>query len=88
MAHPTLAWRRRFDPARVRRVGVGRTSWETNGKPNEVIAIEADRTIKFGSLLRDDRREWLQAILHELLVKSPHQRREVLSQATYPVARF
>ena len=65
-----LAWRRRFDPTQVRRVTLGTTSWYTNGEPNEVIIIEADRTIKFGTLLRDERREWLQAILHELLTNA------------------
>lgn len=65
-----LAWRRQFDPTQVRRVSLGTTSWQTDGQPSEVIIIEADRTIKFGTLLRDERREWLQAILHELLTNA------------------
>jgi hypothetical protein len=83
-----LAWRRRFDPTCVRRVSIGSTSWETNGRPSEVVVIDADRTIKFGSLLAEDRREWLQAILTELLTNQKlSQRREILSAARFPGSR-
>ena len=76
-----LTWRRKFDPTRVRRVSGGTTSWQTNGKSRETIVIEADRTVKFGSLLRDDRREWLQAVLRGLLVDpKPGQRGKILAQ--------
>ena len=76
-----LVWRRRFDPNQVRSVGEGLTSWETNDRRSPLIVIEADRTIKFGSLLENSRREWLRAMLHELLTKAQAgQRREVLSQ--------
>jgi hypothetical protein len=78
-----LSWRRRFDPTQVRRVTVGQTPWETNGCPNEVVAIEADRTIKFGSLLAAERRDWLQTILHELLAGQDAGRfREILSKTS------
>lgn len=76
-----LMWRRRFDPNQVRSVGEGLTAWETNDRRSPLIIIEADRTIKFGSLLENSRREWMQAMLHELLVTAPAgQRSEVLSK--------
>ncbi len=77
-----LAWSRRFDPTEVRRVDVGTTSWETNGRPGRTVVIEADRHVKFGSLLTDERREWMRAILHVLLVQpGSRQRDEILSRA-------
>lgn len=75
-----LIWCRRFDPLQVQSVGIGATSWQTEDRPNELIVIEADRKIKCGSLLPEERREWLQVILHELLTcKKPNRRREILS---------
>lgn len=75
-----LVWRQRFDPQQVHGVKSGLTSWETNGKANALVVIEADKTIKFGSLLRKDRREWLQVILKALLVQTEsHRRSEMLS---------
>ena len=75
-------WRQRFDPTLVRRVGAGQTSWESNGRPSPLIVIDADRTIKFGSLLADHRREWLQAILNVLLATTDHgERVEIIAQA-------
>jgi hypothetical protein len=73
-----LVWRRRFDPAKVRGVSLGVTSWQTNGQPSQVIVIEADRTVKFGSLLQEERREWVQAILHQLLIENTSNRRKDL----------
>jgi len=77
-----LVWSRRFDPTKVRSVSTGPSSWDSEGKTTQVIVIEADRTIKFGSLLQDERREWLQAVLHVLLVnKQSSQREELLAKA-------
>lgn len=77
-----LAWSRRFDPTQVRRLEVGTTSWETNGRPGRTVVVEADRQLKFGSLLTDQRREWMRAILHVLLVQpGARQRDEILARA-------
>jgi hypothetical protein len=73
-----LCWRRRFNPALVRSVDFGTTSWESNGQPRQLIVIEADRTIKFGSLLPDDKRQWLQAALHALLATEQGKRHPAL----------
>ena len=83
-----LVWRRRFNPTKVHAVRTGTTSWESNGRPGQTIVIDADRRIKFGTLLQEDRREWLLVILRELLAKTdPRERREKLSIATKSTLR-
>jgi hypothetical protein len=74
-------WRRRFNPREVKRVGVGRTKWESNGEHRELIAIEADRTIKFGSMLSDERRDWMRAVLRVLFLGPSQQREQILAAA-------
>lgn len=70
-----LVWTRRFDPTQVRRVGEGLTSWKTNDESRVAIVIEADRKVKFGSMLSDERREWMRAALHWLLIARREDRR-------------
>ena len=61
-------WTCRFDASQVKRVTVGRTSYEQNGQFKPLISIEADRTVKFGSMLPDDRRAWMLSAAQLLLV--------------------
>lgn len=61
-------WTRRFDPTKVKRVSEGFTSYQENGRSKPVIQIEADRTVKLGSLLEEGRRAWMMGVLHLLLV--------------------
>lgn len=76
-------WRRRFNPSQFVRVSCGTTPWQSNGRHSQLIEIEADRVIKFGSLLRDDRREWLQVMLQELLAtRDWGLRQEILTKAS------
>jgi hypothetical protein len=75
-----LTWRSRFDPAAVRRVTIGTSNWQNNEKSTPVIVIEADRTLKFGSMLTEERREWMQAFLHQWFTRpEPNQRLELLT---------
>lgn len=62
-----IGWTRRFDPARVKSVRIDRTSYRVNNQHRPLILLEADRTIKFGSHLRDERRQWLRSVLVLLL---------------------
>jgi len=65
-------WPQRFDPREVRSVTEGLSSWTNNDEHQPQIHIDADKMVKFGSLLRDERRKWLRAMLRELLVsKNP-----------------
>lgn len=65
---------RRFDASAVRRVVITHTDSE-NGRRRNGIRIEADRTISFGSLLPDHRRDWLAAVLRTLLEPAQGNRR-------------
>ncbi|HRP62972.1 MAG TPA: hypothetical protein PK400_06750 [Phycisphaerales bacterium] len=69
-----LRWSRRFDAAHVKAVKITKTSWSQNGKHKPLISIECDHTISFGSMLTDRRREWLYALLTELLLSPDAQR--------------
>jgi hypothetical protein len=62
-------WTRRFDASRVTQVSSGQTSYEQNGQRKPLIQIEAERTVKFGSTLPDERRAWVLGVLRLLLVK-------------------
>jgi len=81
-----LAWRRRFDPGQTRNVSLDYGRWESRGgQRKQFVVIDADRTVKFGSLLQDERREWMQAILHELLIETEHRgRRRIRSVDVRP----
>jgi hypothetical protein len=70
-------WHRRFDPAEVEKVHV-RTNSEN---PQETIVIEADRTLKFGSLLTDNRRQWTRAALQVVPLMPSSRKREQLLAA-------
>jgi hypothetical protein len=75
-----VVWRQRFDPSRVRIVKIGLTAWKTNDQSSPLIQIDADRSIKFGSMLSDERRQWMRVVLQQLLSKrTPSERLEVLS---------
>jgi hypothetical protein len=65
-----LRWTRRFDASQVTRVSLGQTKWQENGRSKELIEIEAaDRTVRFGTMLSPERRQWLMTVLHMLLVR-------------------
>lgn len=65
---PLLGWKRRFNASQVTKVEIGLSSWQQNDQSKELIQIQADRTVKFGTLLNDKRREWLRSVLRKLLV--------------------
>jgi hypothetical protein len=80
-----LAWRQRFDPQQVREVRQGNSTWKSSDSPpSKLIEIEADRLVKFGSSLQEDRRVWLIAMLQVLLLpKFEKQRPQILALASY-----
>lgn len=65
-----LGWTRRFDPRQAKKVMIGRSKIETNGEHKPLIEIQADRTVRFGSGLSEQKLEWLQAVLKSLLLGS------------------
>lgn len=63
-----IGLRRTFDVGTVKDVYVGQTKWQQNGQSLPQIVIEADREVRIGSSLNDERRKWLAAVLRETLV--------------------
>lgn len=63
-----IQWKRRFDPQEVTSVRYGKAAIKSEGNNTRQIEMQADRTIKFGGLLREDRRDWLMAVLRKTLV--------------------
>lgn len=62
-----VGWRRRFDVASVRSVSIGQTTWKENNQSKPVIAIEADKTIQFGSMLHSTHRNFVAGALRNIL---------------------
>jgi hypothetical protein len=63
-----FGWTTRFDASQVKSVRRDLTRWQQNGKSKPLIEIDADRKIRFGSVLPDERRDWMIATLRPLLV--------------------
>jgi len=83
-----LSWRTRFDPAAVLSVSESTPKWQSDNNNNLVIKIVADRTVKFGSLLSEERREWLQAVLQKMLVNAePSDREEIAAKLSRQYGR-
>ena len=73
-----LAWTKRFDPREYRQLTITTGSWQKNNQSSEVIEIIADETVQFGSALPRERREWLAAVLKEMLSKPREKWRKEL----------
>ncbi|MFK7789395.1 MAG: hypothetical protein AB8C95_07910 [Phycisphaeraceae bacterium] len=57
----------RFDPRSLRSVGPSESKGRPNGPRKELIQIDADKTIRFGSGMSEAKRDWLIAVLRRLL---------------------
>ncbi len=65
-----IGWRRRFDATRVRQIEI--VNYGEHGESGGIawkpaILIDADRTIKFGQMLSEDRMAYLVAVLRTVL---------------------
>ncbi|HWE94019.1 MAG TPA: hypothetical protein VG269_08660 [Tepidisphaeraceae bacterium] len=79
-----LNWTRRFNASTVKRVIAGRTTYSQNGQTKPLIRIEAgDRTVKFGSTLPDERRDWMCGVLYVLLVTKNKTSRTALGLSQF-----
>lgn len=63
-----LRYSRRFQLNDVQAVRIGQSSWTQNDQSKPQVLIVADREIKFGSMLPEQRRNWLVAALREELL--------------------
>ncbi len=83
-----LMWRRWFDPQQVRQIEtptLGRADKKDTDEesPGKKIVIHADRVVRFGSAMPEERREWLVAVLRELLINpDPQRQRELVLMAS------
>jgi hypothetical protein len=69
-----LRWKSRFDARAVRAVNRSFSTWKTNDRHQPLIELVANRTIKFGSFLREERMEWLLAVLKKLFLNPDDKR--------------
>ena len=72
-----LGWPRRFDPAAVESVTVGRTRWDRNGHPQPAIVIARvpGGPLRFGTTLTTDRPPWLTAAVRRAVAAAAGDRR-------------
>lgn len=73
-----IGWKRRFDADHVAAVHLTDADIEENGKKKRAIAIDVapdhgGKTIKFASLLPDQRRLWLGGVLKTMLLPLPRR---------------
>lgn len=61
-----FGWKRRFDAGDIKSIRLGKTTWSQNDERQPCILIEANRTIRFGSVLPAERREWMASALRTL----------------------
>ena len=75
-----VKWRKRFDPQQVREVElvVPKLRNSEGDVTARNIAIRADRDVQFGSSIPEERRDWLYAVLRELLLNPDPQRQREL----------
>ena len=68
-----LGWRRRFDPRAVKEVRLSEKEWRgsegsVQTKTQIIIEMKDGKTIKCGSMLREDRRRFVAAAVRKILV--------------------
>ncbi len=62
-----LFWTRRFDVSKVTRVAIDQARYQQNAQNKPLIQIDADKTIRFGTMLPDFRRTWMLGVCQMLL---------------------
>ena len=70
-----IAWTQRFKASAVRSIQLGLTTWQQNGRSLPVVVIEADRTVRLGAQLKNERRAWLMAAAQRMFPEAARQGR-------------
>jgi len=67
-----VGWKRRFNAVNVSSVRIGETTWQWNRrtKPAIVITCHDGTAVRLGTVLADERRQWMAKVLRELLVNA------------------
>lgn len=63
-----LSWRRRFDALAVKKVTLGKVVLDESRGEKETIVIHAEKMLRFGTMLTEERRRWMAAVLQRVLV--------------------
>ncbi len=63
-------WKKRFDAKQVREIGFAPALWQTEGANHKLLEIQADRTVKCGTMVKQDRLDWLRIVLRDLYFPS------------------
>jgi hypothetical protein len=63
-----IRWKKRFDSKQIQSVSFYNSGGQSDSDAKSSIELVADRTIKFGSGLREDRKQWLWAAVKEILL--------------------
>ena len=68
-----LGWRRRFDARSVKGVSIKASTWQNENRSQQrfciVIETREGKRLKFGSLLSEERREFVEAVVRRELVR-------------------
>lgn len=75
-----ISWKKQFDMHRVRSIEIADTQFRWEGGSNKLIKIEADQTVKFASIVGDDARSWMVAVLRQLLMPADQGTTSTLGQ--------
>jgi hypothetical protein len=63
-----LRWTRRFDASDLKRIRIKETRNENGSDSKEIVAeLKSGRTVKFGSMLRDERRRFLASAAEKII---------------------
>lgn len=85
-----LSWKKHFDANSVETVRFTRPDWgESGNKSQSAIELLADTPIQFGSILPNDRRQWLGAVLQKIFSDNTHDHsRPAPDDATIPIPHW
>ncbi len=70
-----IAWTQRFKASAVRSIQLGLTTWQQNDRSLPVVVIEADRVVRVGAQLKNERRAWLMAAAQRMFPEAGRQGR-------------
>ncbi len=65
-----IGWRRRFDWRSVARVRAALSKWQQNNRSAPIISLEGTKTVRFGSMINEERRDYMLNVLKSLVGKN------------------
>lgn len=68
-----LRWKRRFDSREIHAVNLATRMWQSEGEYKPVIELSGHRSIRFGSMMSEEKMEWTRTVLKELILNPDSQ---------------